>query len=221
MLYRNSCEFVPDETDLFEELAGRLRSGERNVAHSIIDSIAGQNTDTEFVIDLIYREYLVLRQLGETPEISIFCRRFPRYEQRLRRLLEVDQELADDTGTHSAHTVADRFLPDETIEAKPVPSRVIGRYQLIHQIGHGGSSRVFKARQTGLDRIVAIKLLSTNVFDLQLEKRFRQEAELIARAASFSWKSFELPFETTGSAHRETGGDSLLPLSHIKQGPKP
>jgi serine/threonine protein kinase len=57
-----------------------------------------------------------------------------------------------------------------------------GRYRLERPLGHGGMASVFAARDTGLDRAVAVKLLAENLADdKELRKRFLREARLAAR----------------------------------------
>ena len=58
--------------------------------------------------------------------------------------------------------------------AEPTPS--IAGYEMLGELGRGGMGMVFKARQTSLDRVVAIKLLTAGS-----RQRFRTEAETIAR----------------------------------------
>jgi serine/threonine protein kinase len=56
------------------------------------------------------------------------------------------------------------------------------RYRLERPLGHGGMASVFAARDTGLDRAVAVKLLAENLAgDEELRKRFLREARLAAR----------------------------------------
>ena len=43
----------------------------------------------------------------------------------------------------------------------PSPKRHVGRYQIMRQIGRGGMATVYLARQTQLERNVALKELST------------------------------------------------------------
>ena len=63
-----------------------------------------------------------------------------------------------------------------------IPRMRIGRYQLEQQLGHGGMASVYHARDTGLDRAVAVKLLADNLAgDEELRKRFLREARLAAR----------------------------------------
>lgn len=57
-----------------------------------------------------------------------------------------------------------------------------GGYELLERIGQGGFGVVFRARQRGLDRLVALKLLRTGAFATEAElKRFRAEAQAVAR----------------------------------------
>jgi serine/threonine protein kinase len=58
----------------------------------------------------------------------------------------------------------------------------IGRYELGRHLGHGGMASVYEARDTGLERPVAVKLLAENLAgDEQLRKRFLRETRLAAR----------------------------------------
>jgi len=54
----------------------------------------------------------------------------------------------------------------------------LGRYEVIALIGAGGMGEVYKARDTRLDRIGAIKVLPPDrVADLECTRRFVQEAK--------------------------------------------
>ena len=62
------------------------------------------------------------------------------------------------------------------------PGQFFGNYELLDQIGQGGMGVVYKARQKGLDRTVAVKLLrSTFLAGEAGVKRFRVEAQAVAR----------------------------------------
>jgi eukaryotic-like serine/threonine-protein kinase len=62
-----------------------------------------------------------------------------------------------------------------------LPGRRLGPYEILSAIGAGGMGEVYKARDTRLDRIVAIKVLPTHLADRpELRGRFEREAKTIA-----------------------------------------
>jgi serine/threonine protein kinase len=64
----------------------------------------------------------------------------------------------------------------------PLPPAIrLGPYEIITTIGAGGMGEVYKARDTRLDRIVAIKVLPEHLSDNpQLCERFEREAKTIS-----------------------------------------
>ncbi len=61
-----------------------------------------------------------------------------------------------------------------------LPQR-LGKYELLERLGHGGVAEVWKARDTRLQRFVAIKVLQPNLReDPDFTKRFEREAQFIA-----------------------------------------
>jgi tetratricopeptide (TPR) repeat protein len=65
--------------------------------------------------------------------------------------------------------------PDTLI---PQGQRLVGDYELLEEIAHGGMGVVFRARQISLPRLVALKMLRSGDFASAEEvQRFRQEAE--------------------------------------------
>ena len=60
--------------------------------------------------------------------------------------------------------------------------RTLGRYQLIEPIGSGGMAVVYRARDTALDREVAVKLLHPHLAQAaESRSRFSREARAVAR----------------------------------------
>jgi Tol biopolymer transport system component/predicted Ser/Thr protein kinase len=62
-----------------------------------------------------------------------------------------------------------------------LPGRRLGPYEILSAIGAGGMGEVYKARDTRLDRVVAIKVLPAHLADrADLRERFDREAKTIA-----------------------------------------
>src|SRR5258708_678749 len=58
---------------------------------------------------------------------------------------------------------------------------MLGSYEMLAPLGQGGMGKVYKARDTRLDRIVAIKVLRSDLAEFsEGRKRFMQEARTIA-----------------------------------------
>jgi eukaryotic-like serine/threonine-protein kinase len=57
----------------------------------------------------------------------------------------------------------------------------LGPYEVVSRIGAGGMGEVFRARDTRLDRTVAIKILPEFAENAELKVRFEREAKAIAR----------------------------------------
>ena len=61
------------------------------------------------------------------------------------------------------------------------PGTTLGPYSVTAKIGEGGMGEVYKARDTRLDRTVAIKVLPEHVAaDPDLKRRFEREAKTIS-----------------------------------------
>jgi tetratricopeptide (TPR) repeat protein/TolB-like protein len=83
----------------------------------------------------------------------------------------------------TAHCEADSgFLGHSDGEFDALPSGTrLGPYEILAPLGEGGMGKVYKARDTRLDRLVAIKLLQADIADRpELQERFEREARTVA-----------------------------------------
>ena len=62
-----------------------------------------------------------------------------------------------------------------------VPRTRLGSYEIVALIGSGGMGDVYQARDTRLDRIVALKVITSgSAVDQELRTRFEREARAIS-----------------------------------------
>ena len=63
-----------------------------------------------------------------------------------------------------------------------VGTTIAGKYQILTQLGKGGMSTVYKARNTGTQRMVAVKIMHAHLLsDQNSARRFHQEAKAASR----------------------------------------
>src|SRR6476661_2561043 len=114
---------------------------------------------------------------GATPDLD----RHPDLADELRQLLAVGQFVAGlGRGSSHNHTLPH---PGPRPSSGPLP-RAFGDYELVEEIGRGGMGVVYKARERGLDRFVALKMIlrGQHATPADLE-RFRTEAQAAAGLA--------------------------------------
>lgn len=73
-------------------------------------------------------------------------------------------------------------LPAEILDDRALVGRRFGNFEIVDVLGHGGMGSVYLARQTGLGRLVALKLFDVRhaLKDSEVE-RFRREARAACR----------------------------------------
>ncbi|MFH1221064.1 MAG: protein kinase [Candidatus Eisenbacteria bacterium] len=72
----------------------------------------------------------------------------------------------------------------QPLKAGSGEGRFLAHYEILEMIGQGGMGTVYKAKDTLLDRQVAVKVLSAHLSqDPELQDRFVREAKMIARMA--------------------------------------
>jgi hypothetical protein len=121
--------------------------------------------DPDWAAELIYHEFTLPEELGESPDWEEHLRRYPQHAATLRLLRQADHLVEQTLGT-----------PAEQ------PAGSFRDYELLEELGRGGMGVVFKARQKSLYRFVAVKMIrSGEASDMEGRKRFENEAEAVAR----------------------------------------
>jgi eukaryotic-like serine/threonine-protein kinase len=158
---------------------------ERVLAEELIARNPALRDDPTAIVDLVYHEFLLRRELGESPAPEDFIQRFPAQSEALVRQFAVE-DVMDPTGDKTEVVV--REFPEGP--EKPVgpghgdlppAAHAIERYRIIKRLGQGGMAVVYLARDTALDRLVALKIPHTE-FERHPEaiERFLREARVVA-----------------------------------------
>jgi len=124
----------------------------------------------------VLEDYLAQLQAGRRPDREAMLREYPELASALT-CLEALEGLAPPS-PQAAGAGETAVFPSN---AGHMP-RDFGSYELIEEIGRGGMGVVYKARQKGLDRTVAIKMiLASHLASPEHVRRFQVEARAAAR----------------------------------------
>lgn len=130
------------------------------------ESPGESSSGDEDAFDEILADYLQRIEAGESPDPAVYLARHPEHDDELRSFFR------------------NHHWMDES-PAPPLSSlcgQKIGPYRIESEIARGGMGVVYRAHQSGLDRPVAVKLISNGVLASEEErKRFRLEAESAAQ----------------------------------------
>lgn len=152
--------------DLCADFERRWQSNERPTIESVLPVDVSQLERDVLLTELVVLDIDYRRRRGEAPTKQEYLQRFPDCSEVIKEAL-IDAPAR--MGSFEPPTVG-RL-------AELFPS-----LEIIELIGAGGMGAVYKARQTGLDRLVALKVLPAEFdHDVTFALRFTREARTLAR----------------------------------------
>jgi serine/threonine protein kinase len=171
--------------------------------------MAPQSSDPraqELRLDEVIASYLRAVKIGQAPNRRDWAGQHPELAAELERFF-ADQDHFDRLAAPLR-----RIVPHSSSAPHYLPLTRIGNYELIQEIASGGMGVVYQARQTNLNRMVALKMLVARPHatpaDLQ---RFRTEVEAVAQLDHPNIVPIYEVGEWTRSDPRESTTDSLAP----------
>jgi WD40 repeat protein len=191
--------------DRFEAAWQAARAGDRPRLEDYL-AAAPEPLRSALLRELLALELAYRKKNGERPEPADYADRFPNHVQVIRNAFGEDAppEVATDPSvpTSPRSTRPDRpgtasFPTGDGKATTPAPGGrgdvgtggpAFGDYELLDTLGTGGMGVVYRARQRGVNRLVAVKVLgSAHLDDLSPERarpwheRFRAEAQAVGR----------------------------------------
>jgi serine/threonine-protein kinase len=130
------------------------------------------------VLEEAVQQFVDAQLQGREPDIDEFVKRYPKFEDQIRKRIGKLRKL--DTLFASLVQVDENDF-DTTATGPDLAGRKIGSFEIGEVIGRGGMGIVYLARDTKLDRSVAIKSMPIElVGDSTAQMRFKREAKLLA-----------------------------------------
>jgi hypothetical protein len=193
------------------DLERRWQRGQHPTLESYVKALPELGTPDRLPVDLLLAEYEARQQCGAVADLAEFARRFPRQAEDLRRLAgQAHDEGATATSRASLETtklpvnvsVAGGSAPASSVQVSrpaaalapdhptPMPAELprddppperLGRYRILHELGHGAMGAVYLAHDCQLERMVALKVPQFTAADgPEIRQRFLTEARAAA-----------------------------------------
>jgi len=133
----------------------------------------------------VLAEYMRRIDNGEAVDVDAICQSHPEIEAELRSYIDIEamlKEMVSKKETSQVSAQQETLKPGQSKETdKQFVGKMFGRYKLTRQLGQGAMGAVFLARDTHLERDVALKTPTISITDREeFLERFKREAQAAA-----------------------------------------
>lgn len=133
-------------------------------------------------ISRIFNRAISLDAAARSAYVKEKCGTDSELQAEIERLIESHEQAEDDEfmGGLAVEDVAEHFSKGEEQHALQ-KGQQFGAYVILDHLGTGGMGEVYLAKDSRLDRIIALKILAPDVVaDKRRMQRFRQEAKMVS-----------------------------------------
>jgi serine/threonine protein kinase/Tol biopolymer transport system component len=141
--------------------------------------MAEQNNDNQerFIKDAV-QQFVDAQIEGQQPDLDEFVKKYPEFEHQIRQRIQNVRKI---NALFASLTHSEKGGSDTEDESGSLVGQKLGDFEIREMIGQGGMGVVYLARDTKLDRSVAIKSIPTGLTDnATAQTRFQREARLLA-----------------------------------------
>ena len=137
---------ITDARQILSEVRTRWQAGDQPNAAEILNSNPELKQHHSVILDLVYEEYCLREEAGETINLASFSRRFPTIQKSLSRLLVVHQMIQNEPAHRRVRWPA---IGDMVFD---------GEFKVMERLGQGAFAQVFLCRDELHRRDVVIKI---------------------------------------------------------------
>ncbi len=145
----------------------RWQQGQRVSVEAYLEHYPDLKRRPDVVRELILGELHLRRELGDDFNLDELCRRFP--SDRNWLIIHFEKLRPKDAESNAS--------PNDDFDSS---WPLLPGYEVIEEVGRGGMGVVYKARETRMNRLVALKMLSPHA-NSRGRTRLRHEADAIAQ----------------------------------------
>jgi DNA-binding SARP family transcriptional activator/Cdc6-like AAA superfamily ATPase/predicted Ser/Thr protein kinase len=196
-LYRGDflCDFYLPDSEAFEDWAAAVRAGLRQAVLQALETLTNHHIEqgSYTQAQTHARRALAIDNLRESAHRGLMMALAldGQRSAALRQYAECEEVLQEELGVNPAEETTQLYQaikekqhpppPQDGIPSLSPTTAVHDRYRLETEIGRGGMSVVYRARDTLLERDVAVKVMSAAGLGTEGRTRLLQEAQSAAR----------------------------------------